>query len=166
MPLRESDTVELKREVVPDICKEVIAFANTKGGTLYIGIEDYGFDGNIDTIKNLLTNSDFPKLTYLGITDSEIQDEIAEAVLASKYMKQITALDLSMGTLTDKGGEMIYTQLPNFPNVNWLHLEYHFMSDEMADKLYDMDGIDVDVSEGQEADEYNGELYYYPMLTE
>ena len=32
----ESEVVELKAEIVGDICKEVIAFANTKGGTLYI----------------------------------------------------------------------------------------------------------------------------------
>ena len=42
MPFRESDTMELKRDVVSDICKEVIAFANTKGGTIYIGIADDG----------------------------------------------------------------------------------------------------------------------------
>ena len=49
MLFTESETVELKSEVVRDICKEVIAFANTKGGTLYIGIED---DGTITGIEN------------------------------------------------------------------------------------------------------------------
>ena len=38
MAFVESEVVELKAEVVGDICKEVIAFANTKGGTLYIGV--------------------------------------------------------------------------------------------------------------------------------
>ena len=33
MAFVESEVVELKAEVVGDICKEVIAFANTKGGT-------------------------------------------------------------------------------------------------------------------------------------
>ena len=42
MMLTESDVVELKSQVIGDICKEVIAFANTKGGTLYIGVEDNG----------------------------------------------------------------------------------------------------------------------------
>jgi ATP-dependent DNA helicase RecG len=32
----ESEVVELKAEIVGDICKEVIAFANTKGGTLIL----------------------------------------------------------------------------------------------------------------------------------
>ena len=42
MIFTESELVELKSEVVADICKEIIAFANTKGGTVYIGIADDG----------------------------------------------------------------------------------------------------------------------------
>ena len=68
---------------------------------LYIGVEDYGFDGEVSDIKNLLEKSDFPKLETLGIMDSEIQDEITEVVVKSKYMKQIKKLALSYGTLTD-----------------------------------------------------------------
>ena len=45
MAFVESEVVELKAEVVGDICKEVIAFANTKGGTLYIGVSDDGSIG-------------------------------------------------------------------------------------------------------------------------
>ena len=41
---KESDTLELMQEFTSDIKKEIIAFANTKGGTLYIGIDD---DGNV-----------------------------------------------------------------------------------------------------------------------
>lgn len=36
MIFTESEVVELKSKIIGDICKEVIAFANTKGGTLYI----------------------------------------------------------------------------------------------------------------------------------
>lgn len=42
MKLKESETVELKAMVTSDLCKEVIAFANTSGGTIYIGIADDG----------------------------------------------------------------------------------------------------------------------------
>lgn len=49
MPFAESEVVELKSEIVGDICKEFIAFANTKGGTLYIGISD---DGSIVGVEN------------------------------------------------------------------------------------------------------------------
>lgn len=133
---------------------------------LYIGVEDYGFDGDITTIQKLLAESDFPKLTYLGLTDSEIQDEIAEAVLNCKYIGTITALDLSMGALTDKGGQMLLDKLPEYPNVKQLELEYHFLSDDMMKKLKALPGVQVNVEDQQSADDYNGEIYYYPMLTE
>lgn len=45
----ESETIELKSEIAGDICKEIIAFANTQGGTIYIGIQD---DGTITGIQN------------------------------------------------------------------------------------------------------------------
>ena len=38
----ENEFVELKRELTKDIKKEIIAFANSKGGTIYIGIDDTG----------------------------------------------------------------------------------------------------------------------------
>ena len=40
--MQESNTVEFKREFTPELNKEVVAFANTDGGKIYIGIEDDG----------------------------------------------------------------------------------------------------------------------------
>ena len=123
-------------------------------------------NGDISTIREFLAKSDFPQLTYLGITDSEIQDEITETVLASKYIDQITNLDLSLGTLTDKGGQMLLDELPKHPNIKLLDLEYHYLSDKMMEKLEELENVEVNVDDQQEKDEYDGEIYYYPMLTE
>lgn len=38
----ESETIELKQELNKNIKKEIVAFANTKGGTIYIGVSDNG----------------------------------------------------------------------------------------------------------------------------
>lgn len=132
---------------------------------LYIGVEDYGFDGNADTIKELLDKADFPKLTYLGITDSEIQDELTRVVLESKFMGQISTLDLSMGTLTDQGGALLLERMPAYSNVKKLDLSYNYLSEEMAEKLKNLP-MEVDVSEINEPDEYRGEIYRNAMLTE
>ena len=42
MKYEESDRVELKREMIKDLDKEIIAFLNTHGGTIYIGVDDKG----------------------------------------------------------------------------------------------------------------------------
>ena len=132
---------------------------------LYIGIEDYGFDGDVSDIEQMLTKSDFTKLEVLGIMDSEIQDEITEMVVKSKYMKQIEVLDLSMGSLSDRGGEILLKELPAYGNIKYVNLEYHYMSDAMMKKLEDLP-VSVNVDDQQEEDEYDGEIYRYPMLTE
>lgn len=132
---------------------------------LYIGVEAYGFDGDENTVKELLEKADFPKLTYLGIEDSEIQDELAQVVLESKFMGQIETLDLANGTLTDKGGELLLKELPKWPNVKKLDVHYHYMSDEMTGKLEALP-LEVDASEGNEDERYNGEIYRNAMLTE
>lgn len=132
---------------------------------LYIGVEDYGFDGDAGTIKELLANSDFPHLTYLGIVDSEIQDELAQVVLECKYIRQIETLDLSCGTLTDKGGSLLLEKLPEVSNIKKLDVHHHYLSDEMMEKIGNL-SIEADVSEQEEAEEWNGKLWYNAMLTE
>ncbi|MBD5089959.1 MAG: cytoplasmic protein, partial [Clostridiales bacterium] len=136
-----------------------------KSLTLYIGVENYGFDGSIKDIEELLEKSDFPALENLAIVDSEIQDEICKAVLDSKYMKQINRLELSMGSLTDKGGQLLLDKLPEFPNVECLDVHYHYLSDEMMKKLEALP-IEVDTDEQNEPDEWDDEITCWPMLTE
>lgn len=132
---------------------------------LYIGVEDYGFDGDAGSIKELLANSDFPNLTYLGIVDSEIQDELAQVVLECKYIRQIETLDLSCGTLTDKGGSLLLEKLPELTNIKKLDVHHHYLSDEMMHKIRKL-SPEVDVSEQEEAEEWDGEIWYNAMLTE
>lgn len=143
---------------------------NLKKLLLYVGVEDYGFDGDAERIRTFLEKSDFPKLTYLGLTDSEIQDEIVEVVFGSKYISRIHTLDLSMGSLTDKGGALLLEKIPSYTNIQALDLHYHYMSDEMTKKLEALNSqhLAVDVSEREKAytSSYDGTVYYTPMLTE
>lgn len=132
---------------------------------LYIGVEDYGFDGSIDDIKSLLEKSDFPKLSYLGLTDSEIQDEVAEAVVNSKYKAQIKVLDLSMGSLTDMGADILCQHIGEFTALQTLDVHFHYISEAGVEKLNKL-SVEVNATDPQEEDEWNGEIYRYPMLTE
>lgn len=46
---KEDQSIELKVELTKDIKKEIVAFANTNDGTIYVGIDD---DGNVVGLKN------------------------------------------------------------------------------------------------------------------
>lgn len=49
MKFQETETVELKAVGQDDIKKEIIAFANCNGSTIYVGIADNGTVQGIDT---------------------------------------------------------------------------------------------------------------------
>ena len=70
MSYQESETVELKSAVVDDIKKEIIAFANSDGGKLYIGVRDDGEvaglddpDGTALQVSNMVRDSIKPDIT-------------------------------------------------------------------------------------------------------
>ena len=70
MIYKETNTIELKREFVPDIKKEVVAFANTEGGVIYVGIDDNGEIIGVESsekvmlqIMNMLRDSIKPDIT-------------------------------------------------------------------------------------------------------
>ena len=88
----ESETVELKAEVVSDICKEIIAFANTKGGTLYIGVQDDGQIVGVNNadrvtlqISNMVRDSIKPDVTmFVGYKTQEENGRQVVAVTVQK----------------------------------------------------------------------------------
>jgi len=75
MTLFENITTEFKQEYTADINKTVIAFANTNGGTVYIGITD---DGDIDStmlkVGNSIRDSIKPDVTLFVNYQQEIID--------------------------------------------------------------------------------------------
>ncbi len=134
----------LDNEVIKDLIKSNIP--SLKHLELWLGVEDYGFEGDLEILKPLFDNP-FPNITYLGIKNSEIVDDIAPYLADHAILEQIDTLDLSLGTMTDKGGKALL----NGSKVNLLKkldLQHHFMSDGMMKELSDS-GINVDVSRQQ-----------------
>ena len=50
MKYSENSTVELKNDLIDAVKNEIVAFLNTSGGTIYVGVEDSG-DINREFLK-------------------------------------------------------------------------------------------------------------------
>ncbi|MEG0153715.1 MAG: putative DNA binding domain-containing protein, partial [Cellulosilyticaceae bacterium] len=104
MRLYESEIVELKEIYTPDLKKEVVAFTNTSGGCIYIGVKDNGEIIGID-------NPDF----IMQQVSNALRDSIRPDVSMFTNMELLKAdnkfyikLEVSQGTkkpyyLSDKG---------------------------------------------------------------
>ncbi len=100
----ENEYVELKRELTKEIKKEIIAFSNTNGGTIYVGIDDKGKiiglnnpEQDLETISGMIREGIKPDLTLL----TKIYIEMIEN-------KNILVIKVSVGLnkpyyLSDKG---------------------------------------------------------------
>lgn len=78
----ESERIEYKAQMVHDIYKEIIAFANTDGGIIYIGIDDNGNRIGIDDVDE----------TYTRLTN-DIRDAIApDVTMFVRYILQDNAV--------------------------------------------------------------------------
>lgn len=94
MIFQESETVELKQIVVEDIKKEIIAFANSKGGVLYIGVAD---DGNVVGLEN----SDMTMQQLTNMVHDAIKPDVSMFLHYESIEiegKQIVAVHVQRGT--------------------------------------------------------------------
>ncbi|WP_129598626.1 STM4015 family protein [Anaerophilus nitritogenes] len=150
-----------------NVLKEIATshLPNIKKLNLYLGVEDYGFDGDIKDIQGIINNSYFQKLEYLGLGNSEIQDQVVEMVLKSSIIKNLKILDFSNGTLSDKGAQIIVDHADELSHLELLDLHYHYIGDEYIKKLKKLP-INMDLNEHNECEYYDDEIYMYPMLTE
>lgn len=93
--MKETEIIEFKREFVNDLNKEVIAFANTNGGEIFIGIDDDGKVVGLNDIENV-------ELQCVNHISNTIKPDICmfvkyERVIAdSKEMLKITVNKGSM----------------------------------------------------------------------
>ena len=101
---RENVDMEYKSVYVPELRKDIVAFANTEGGTLYIGISD---DGTVVGIEDL----DDTMLRLAGSLKDSIAPDIMPFVqirAIEKDGKTVISVEVAVGSakpyyLRDKG---------------------------------------------------------------
>lgn len=89
----EGKNIEFKRQYTDDIKYAVLAFANTEGGTLYIGIND---DGSVEGVEN----PDAVMLQVMNMIRDTIRPDITVAVDCSTELmenKQVVVLIIQRG---------------------------------------------------------------------
>mgnify|MGYP000271850393 FL=1 len=89
--LFESEKVEFKSQMLEDLYKEVIAFANTDGGIIYIGVDDQGNLTGIDHIDDTYT-----RITN-GIRDA-IQPDVTMFVRYVLQNHQVIRIEVNEGS--------------------------------------------------------------------
>jgi hypothetical protein len=156
------ETGGLSRTVLQEICRARLpALEHLE---LWLGSAGYRWDAAVEDLKPILSGKRFPKLHYLGLRDSEIADEVAQAIAKAPVLRQIRVLDLSLGNLTDEGAAALAAS-PAVAQLEKLDIRHHFVSKPMVKRLKDL-GIRVDAREPQEPHKYDDEVYRFIAVSE
>ncbi|MET9594301.1 STM4015 family protein [Streptomyces sp. NPDC006516] len=116
---------------------------------LWLGVSAYGGDATVPDLAPLLAGTRFPRLSHLGLRNSELQNEIAVAIAAAPVVAQLRTLDLSNGTLGDEGAAALLEGQPLI-HLGALDLHHHFLSVPMERRVAEAlepHGVSVDLSE-------------------
>ncbi|MEL7245397.1 MAG: STM4015 family protein [Cyanobacteria bacterium J06573_2] len=156
------ETGGLSSETVTQICK--LNLPELEHLELWFGTEEYGGDCLIENVKPIINDLIFPNLNYLGLCNSELSDEIGEAIVKSPLLETISVLDLSLGNLTDKGGEFL-VNCAAINELDILNVTDNYLSKEMVSKFSKLDS-QVFANHQEEAEYYDDEEYRYCSVTE
>jgi hypothetical protein len=144
------ETGGLPRSVIREICR--CEFPNLEHLELWLGVENYGWDGGIEDLQPILAGKLFPKLETLGLRNSDIVDEIAAVLVNAPILGQIKILDVSNGTLTDVGAQALLN-LAEGTGLRELNLSHHYMTEGMVARLQSTLPFEVIADDGQDPNE-------------
>ena len=140
----------LPAEVVAQICRG--KFPELEYLELWLGTPNYGGDCRVNDLQPLLKGTLFPKLTYLGLRNAEIADDIAAVIVKSPIVDRLEILDLSLGNLSDEGANALL-QLKS-KNLKRLDLHHHYISKPLQKKLKELP-FPVDLADAKSVEEDN-----------
>lgn len=148
------ETGGLPKDAIADISK--LQLPNLQHLELWLGSNYYGGDSTVEDLNWIMSGNVSEKLIYLGLRNSEYSDAISTALIDAPIVEQVKVLDLSMGTLTDRGLDELL-KCSAIDRLNILSLADNYLSKCAIAKLQQLN-IQV-ISDNQKTEDYEDERY-------
>ena len=124
----ENERMEYKSQLTEDIYKEVIAFTNTDGGVIYIGIDDQGNVTGIDNVDETYT-----RLTN-GIRDA-IQPDVTMFVRYVLQENKVIRIEVGEGSYKPVSYTHLHTVFLHFQTLPWNKISRRILLPSESDLL-------------------------------
>jgi hypothetical protein len=95
---------------------------------VWFGSDDYGAEGGVDDLQPILNGKGLPNLKHLGLRNGEFADELCKALPKAKILPQLEVLDLSMGTMTDEGAQVLADNAEAFKHLKQLDVTQNLLT--------------------------------------
>lgn len=120
---------------------------------LWLGTDEYGGGTTPLQLARILSGEGLPSLRWLGLMNSDRQDGVAEAVSRAAVLRRINVLDLSMGTLSDKGATWLLGSA-DVRRVSRVNLRHNYIGEGLTEALGALPNV---VGVEEKGDDYGGD---------
>ncbi|MFV8754872.1 hypothetical protein ACNOYE_30360 [Nannocystaceae bacterium ST9] len=120
-----------------EVCQAIVAGSLPALRTLelWFGQPRWGASATIEHLRPLLEGEAMPDLRALGLVNCEFTDAIAESLARSPRLARLERIDLSRGTLSERGARAILARASAFRRLSALDLDGNYVPPELADAL-------------------------------
>ncbi len=132
---------------------------------LWFGSDNYGGDCWDRDLPPILEDLIFPNLTYLGLRNSQFANEMIDMLVRSPLLAGLQVLDLSLGTLTDKGAAKL-VECPAIRDLEILNVSESYLSGAMIDQLRSLDIQVIADDQREEEDDDDPAYRRYCVVSE
>ncbi|WP_435109357.1 STM4015 family protein [Nocardiopsis synnemataformans] len=161
----------LRPDVVRDVCASGLpALEHLE---LWLGVEEYGGRSTAQDLAPVLSGRAFPRLRSLGLRNTGNLGSWIPVLAEAPVLSSLEVLDLSLGDLTDEGGQALVEAAPAFAHLKRLDLHHHYVSEDVCARIREaLPGVEVDLSGREEPevhDDEDGEepeIHYYTAVSE
>lgn len=153
------ETADLDEQNLAQIC--VLELPALEYLELWLGrLWDAKF--TIDTLMPILFGESFPKLSYFGLCSSEYTDLLAEALVQSPILERLTALNLSMGNLSNSGAATLLNS-PAIDKLHTLNIANNCVSEGMIQRLLELNCQVIADNQEEEYERGCGKSRYFAL---
>jgi uncharacterized protein (TIGR02996 family) len=97
---------------------------------LWFGHEYYGAECRADNLRPLLGGKSLSHLKHLGLRNAGFTNDLCKLLPKAKILPQLQSLDLSLGTLTDSGAEVLAAHAAPFKHLKRIDLSNNLLTRE------------------------------------
>jgi hypothetical protein len=133
------ETGGLNRSTLDQICSW--DFPALEHLELWCGTHMSGLECSGEDFSPILEDLKFPKLTYLGLRNSQVTDEIVRDLVRSPILAGLQVLDLSLGNLSDEGAAKLL-ECPAIRDLETLNVSNSYLS---GVSIYELRSLGIEV---------------------
>jgi uncharacterized protein (TIGR02996 family) len=98
---------------------------------LWFGQPDYGCTSTVESLRGILAGQGLPKLTRLGLCNSEWELELLQALRDAPMLSRLQVLDLSKGVLCRDAAAFLLEHAARFRHLSLVLTENYLLPDDV-----------------------------------